>query len=101
MIIQLLDKTEKNLIREAKRNGDGKVEFPLLEPGNYRAKIIFDTDGNGKWTTGDFTKGRMPEAVSYYSKEIEVKAKFEIDQDWDVGVRYEKDVKMKSLGSKK
>jgi hypothetical protein len=100
MIIQLLDKTEKNLVREARRNGDGKVEFPLLEPGNYKAKIIFDKDGNGKWTTGDFAKGKLPEAVSYYSKEIEVKAKFELDQDWDVGVRYEKDMKMRAIKNK-
>ena len=97
MIVQLMDKSEKNMIRQSSRTGDGKVEFPLLEPGTYRAKIIFDSNGDGKWTTGDFTKGRIPEAVTYYPKEIEVKAKFELDQDWDVGVRYEKDVKMRSI----
>ncbi|MBI5010528.1 MAG: Ig-like domain-containing protein [Bacteroidia bacterium] len=97
MIVQILDKSEKTLIRQASRIDDGKVEFPLLEPGTYRAKIIFDTDGDGKWTTGDFTKARIPEAVTYYPKEIEVKAKFELDQDWDVGLRYEKDMKMRSI----
>lgn len=97
MIIQLLDKTEKTLVREAWINGDGKVEFPLLEPGFFRAKIIFDTDGNGKWTTGNFAEGTLPESVTYYPKELEVKLKFEIEQDWDVGVRYEKDMKMRSL----
>jgi hypothetical protein len=100
MIIQLLDKSEKKLIREASRTGEGKVEFPLLEPDTYRAKIIFDTNGDGKWTTGDFPKGRLPEAVTYYPKEIEVKAKFELDQDWDVVVKYEKDVKMRAIKNK-
>ncbi len=100
MIIQLLDKSEKKLIREALRTGEGKVEFPLLEPDTYRAKIIFDTNGDGKWTTGDFPKGRLPEAVTYYPKEIEVKAKFELDQDWDVVVKYEKDVKMRAIKNK-
>jgi hypothetical protein len=96
MIIQLLDKAEK-VVRESKRKGDGKVEFPLLEPGFYRARIIFDTDENGKWTTGDFAKGRMPEAVSYYPKELEVKVKFELVQDWDVGLKYEKAQKLRTV----
>lgn len=96
MIIQLLDKTEK-LVAETRRKGDGKAEFSLLDPGNFRARIIFDSDGNGKWTTGDFSKHRLPEAVSYYPKELELKAKFELEQDWDVGVKYEKDMKMRSL----
>jgi hypothetical protein len=97
MLVQLLDKSEKKLVREASRKGDGKVEFPLLEPDTYRARIIFDTNGDGKWTTGDFQKGRLPEAVTYYTKEIEVKAKFELDQDWDAGLKFEKDVKMRTI----
>lgn len=96
MIIQLLDKSEK-LVREDKRNGDGIIDFPLMEPGSYRAKIIFDLNGDGKWTSGDFTAGRLPEPVSYYPAEIEVKVKFELEQDWDVAVRNLKDVKMRTV----
>ena len=96
MIIQLLDKSEK-LVMEVKRNGDGKAEFPLLNPGFYRAKMIFDHDGNGKWTTGEFSAGRQPEPVTYYPEEIEVKAKFELEQDWDVGLRYEKAKKLRTV----
>ena len=33
---------------------DGKVEFPLLERGFYRVRAIYDLNGDGKWTTGDF-----------------------------------------------
>ena len=97
MIIQLLDKAEKSVVREAERIEDGMVEFPLLEPGIYRAKIIFDTDGDGKWTTGDFSKLKLPEPVSYYPTELEVKAKFELEQDWDVGEKYEKDLKLRTI----
>ncbi|HAM10992.1 MAG: hypothetical protein A2X05_11895 [Bacteroidetes bacterium GWE2_41_25] len=99
MIIQLLDKTEK-IVREGKINGDGKIDFPLIEAGLYRARVIFDYDGNGKWTTGDFSAGRQPEPVSYYPTEIEIKAKFELEQDWDVAVKYVKDVKMRLTKSK-
>ena len=96
MIIQLLDKMEK-IVSEAKRKGDGEIVFPLIESGFYRAKVIFDDDGNGKWTTGDFLAGRQPEPVSYYPKEIELKAKFELEQDWDVGLKYEKAQKLRTI----
>jgi len=99
MIIQLLDKTEK-LIRETKRIGAGKVEFALLEPLTYRAKVIFDTDSNGKWTPGDFSKSILPEAVSYYPKEIEVKAKFELEQDWNAENKFEKAQTLRSVKKK-
>lgn len=100
MIVQLLDKTEK-IVRESKKKGDGEIEFPLIESGFYRAKVIFDHDGNGKWTTGDFSAGRQPEPVSYYPKEIEIKAKFELEQDWDVGVKLEKARKLRTVKIKK
>ncbi len=97
MIIQLLDKSEKSVVREAKTEEDGLVEFPLLEPGIYRARAIFDTSGDGKWTTGDYSKMRLPEAVSYYPKELEIKLKFELEQDWDVGLKFEKDMKLRTI----
>ena len=95
IIVQLLDKTEK-LIMEKSMTGEGKVDFPLLDPGTYRAKIIFDADNNGRWTSGDFDKGRQPEQVTYYPNEVEVKAKFDIEQDWDAGIKNEKDQKLKA-----
>lgn len=96
MIIQLLDKMEK-IVSEVKQKGDGEIVFPLIESGFYRAKVIFDHDGNGKWTTGDFSAGRQPEPVSYYPKEIEIKAKFELEQDWDVGLKNEKARKLRTV----
>ena len=96
IIVQLLDKTEAKVIMEKQISENGKVEFPLLDPGTYRAKIIFDADNDGKWTSGDFDKKRQPEHVTYYPDEIEVKANFEIEQDWDAGVRNEKNQKLRA-----
>lgn len=100
MIVQLYDKGEKLLIRETIAVGDTLASFELLEPSAYRAKIIFDSDGNGKWTPGDFSKSRLPEEVTYYPKEIELKAKFELEQDWDAGVRNFKEQKLREVKTK-
>ena len=82
-IIQLLDRNEK-LVTEVAMEKDGRVDFPLLERGFYRVRVIFDLNGDGKWTTGDFMTGRQPEPVSYYPDEIEVKVNWTIEQDWDL-----------------
>jgi hypothetical protein len=88
-IIQLLDKSEK-LVDEQYMKKDGKIVFPLLENGFYRVRAIYDIDGDGKWTTGDFSSGRQPEPVSYYPGEIEIKTGWEVEQDWDLSAQNSK-----------
>jgi hypothetical protein len=82
-IIQLLNNAEKP-VAEASLKTDGKVVFPMLDNGTYRLKVIYDLNGDGKWTTGDFDTGRQPEPVSYYPHEIELKTGWEAEQDWDI-----------------
>ena len=98
MIIQLLDKTEK-LVAENHMKKEGKIVFPLIETGVYRLRIIYDLNGDGKWTTGDFTTHRQPEPVTYYPNEIEFKPGWELVMDgakaWDVSLKNFKDQKMR------
>jgi hypothetical protein len=94
MIVQLLDKAEK-LIAENYLKKEGKTVFPLLDPGIYRVKIIYDLNGDRKWTTGDFSIKRQPEPVSYYPAEIELKSGFDAEQDWDAGTTHFKDPKLR------
>jgi hypothetical protein len=95
-IIQLLTNQEK-IVGEKIMTSDGKIVFPLLDAGKYRIKVIYDLDGDGKWTTGDFKTGRQPEPVSYYPNEIDLKAGWvlDMDQDWDIGKKYIKEQKLK------
>jgi uncharacterized protein (DUF2141 family) len=83
-IIQLLSKEEKPL-RETKMEKDGKIEFPLLDVGEYRLRVIYDLNGDGKWTTGNFIKGIQPEPVSYFPKEIHIKENRYETETWDIG----------------
>ena len=95
-IIQLLDKSEK-LLREVYMKAAGKVEFPLIEKGIYRGKVIFDLNGDGKWTTGDFDIHRQPEPVSYYPEEIEIKENWMVTQSWNLGRKNYKDPKLMEI----
>jgi hypothetical protein len=97
MIIQLLDKSEK-LVAQNFMKKEGKIVFPLLEVGFYRVKVVYDLNGDGKWTTGDFNTHRQPEPVSYYPAEIEFKAGWELEfvgeKAWDVKIKNFKDPKL-------
>ena len=96
LIIQLLDDKEK-LIAERKLTNSGPALFPMLEKGKYRSRVIYDLNGDGKWTSGDFTLNRQPEPVSYYPSEIEIRLNFDIIQDWDVANKNIKDQKLRSV----
>lgn len=99
-IIQLLDNTEK-VLREEYMKEDGKLEFPLLEKGEYRLRAIFDLNGDGKWTTGDFDTHRQPEPVNYFPVEIIVKENWENNENWDLAVKNYKDYKLMKMSSGK
>ncbi|HOU02362.1 MAG: hypothetical protein GT600_03250 [Bacteroidales bacterium] len=98
-IIQLLTSDEK-LVREIKMDQDGKAEFPYLEKGMYRLKIIYDLNGDGKWTTGDFISGRQPEPVSFMPMEIEIKENWENELYWDVSEMHVKKFKNTAIRSR-
>jgi hypothetical protein len=99
IIIQLLDGSEK-LISQAKINKDDKVVFPLLETGLYRARVIYDNNNDGLWTTGDYMIHRQPESVSYYYQELDLKADYILDQEWDVTLRNVKEQKLREKPKK-
>ncbi len=96
LIVQLLTSAEK-LLSQKKFPGNGLVEFPLLDNGVYRVRAVYDLNGDGKWTTGDYDLRRQPEPVSYYQPgEIELKTGWELTQDWSVQERNFKEDKLRA-----
>lgn len=99
IIVQLLTGGEK-LISQVRASKDGKIVFPLLEAGLYRARVIYDTNGDGLWTTGDYILQRQPEAVSYFQKELDIKSNFILEEDWDIVLKNVKDQKLMTKAKK-
>lgn len=80
-IIQLMSDKEI-IIREEIMLQSGQVKFGYLMPGNYKLKIIFDSNSNNKWDTGNYRKGNLPERIEYYSTGIVIRANWELQEDW-------------------
>lgn len=95
IIVQLVGERER-VVREAFVKSPGDVIFPLLDKGKYRLKAIYDLDANRVWTTGDFRILRSPEPVTYYPGELEVKINWSLEQNWDIGEMYKKDVSIRN-----
>jgi hypothetical protein len=53
---------------------------PLFKPGEYEIRILFDSNENGVWDTGEFfKKRRQPEKVISITKKLSVKANWDND----------------------
>ena len=79
LLLQLIDKSGE-IVREIYAIKPQQFEFNSLRPAIYFARIIFDTNGNGKWNTGNYLKKIQPEKVIYYSKTIEIRANWDLNE---------------------
>ena len=52
-------------------------------PGDYYIRIIKDVDGNGKWSTGNFSLKKPSEPTHYYNSPIEIKPGWDVDISWE------------------
>lgn len=80
--VELLDKSDKPIRKAIVK--DNAAVFMNLNPGQYYARITIDENGNGVWDTGDYYTKRQPEMVSYRDRPFEIKANYELTEEWYV-----------------
>ena len=57
-----------------------RYEFRYLNPGEYFIRVIFDTNKNKKWDTGNYLLKQQPERISYFPGAVELRANWELEQ---------------------
>lgn len=82
-IVQLLDDKE-NIKYEMFSEGKNEYYFVDILPNKYVVRIVYDMDGNKKWTPGDYLKKRLPEEVIYFPQLIDVRANWDVNQPIDL-----------------
>jgi len=80
-IVQLLNKSDKP-VAEIIADKD-RADFYYLKPGDYYMRMFIDRNNNGVWDTGDYRTMTAPEEMFYFPRPIPLKAKFDIEQDWN------------------
>ncbi|MCM4171230.1 hypothetical protein DHD32_07045 [Arenibacter sp. TNZ] len=79
LIVQLTD--EKGVTKKEMFATEPTVfEFSNIVPSKYLIRLIFDSNGNQKWDTGNYIQQTQPERVVYYPNVLEVRANWELEQ---------------------
>ena len=83
VIVQLLDAKEKVIMQQF-TDIDGILTFEYINPSVYKLKLIYDDNGNKIWDTGNYLKKIQPEHVLYFQGEINIRANWDVEQDWNI-----------------
>ena len=83
VVVQLLDKGDK-VVATSKMDSDHTASFYYVKPGTYYSRAFIDLNENGVWDTGNYDADCQAEAVYYYPRSIETKAKFDISLAWNL-----------------
>ena len=71
------------------------IDFNLIEPALYSLRAIYDTNKNKEWDSGNYLEKRQAEEVIYFSKEIDVRANWDVNQAFDLSIPYTPEPKKK------
>ncbi len=103
-ILQILGADDKPIRSQIVTSGKPLVQFNLLDPGTYYARIILDTNNNGVWDTGDYRQQLQPETVLYFGKSFDTRGNWSYDEVWDITelpVLDQKPAKLRKVKSEK
>ena len=82
IIVDLIDKEGSKIYKSIIAHEKMDFVFKDLNPGIYKIRVIYDTNNNGYWDSGNFLKKKQPELVKYFPDEINLKANWDIQQEW-------------------
>ena len=81
IIVQLTD--AKGEIKAEKISEDqSNIAFQLVSPGEYFIRVIYDSNANGQWDTGNFLLKTNPEEIIYFPDLLEVRPNWDINQSF-------------------
>ncbi|MDP3445320.1 MAG: hypothetical protein Q8T08_20875, partial [Ignavibacteria bacterium] len=83
MIIQLLNLKEE-VLSQYFLEGSQKLELKNMKPGKYKLKAIQDNNRNRRWDTGNLIDKLQAESIYYYTKELEVRPNWDLEEEWDL-----------------
>ncbi|WP_395056546.1 Ig-like domain-containing protein [Flavobacterium sp.] len=84
VIVELTDKNGKIFATEYSENNP-TIEFILVEPQKYSLRVIYDQNNNKQRDTGSYLDNIQPEEVVHYPTEIDIRANWDVNQDFDLG----------------
>ncbi len=94
IIIELTDEKGTTLATEYSENNT-KIDFNLVDPFVYSVRIIYDDNKNKEYDSGNYLEKRQAEEIVYFTKTIDVRANWDVEQIFDVSIPYVPEPKKK------
>lgn len=95
VIVELTN--EKGDVLASEHTGETTtIDFNLIEPAIYSLRAIYDLNKNKEWDSGNYLEKRPAEPVIYFSKEIDVRANWDVNQIFDLSLPYIPEPKKKA-----
>ena len=83
-LLQLLD-AQQRIGQESRITGPtASVKWERLAPGVRTLRVIADSNGNGRWDTGEWSTALQPERTYYHTETVNVRAAWDVVVDWDL-----------------
>jgi len=85
VMVQLTDK-EGNVKATEYSEKSTIITFDAIEPALYTLRIVYDDNKNKEWDPGSFMEKHQSEEVIYFPKELDVRANWDVEQPFDLGI---------------
>jgi uncharacterized protein (DUF2141 family) len=95
VIIELANDKGDVILASEYTESKTEIEFNLLEPNLYTLRAIYDDNKNKEWDTGSYLEKRQAEEVVYFSKLIDVRTNWDVNQPFDLSIPYTPEPKKK------
>jgi hypothetical protein len=94
-VIVELTNAKGDIIASEYSESNTTADFNLLEPALFTLRLIYDENKNKVYDSGSYLEKRHAEEVIYFSKEIDVRANWDVEQVFDVSLPYTPEPKKK------
>ncbi|MCB0478309.1 MAG: Ig-like domain-containing protein [Crocinitomicaceae bacterium] len=82
-VLELMNAANK-VLRTVELDQSSRVKFELLAPGNYKFRLIKDSNNNGKWDPGNYMEKIQPERVYYLESPVNMRSNWDQEVDWKI-----------------
>ncbi|MBS1531628.1 MAG: Ig-like domain-containing protein [Bacteroidetes bacterium] len=78
-VIELLD-DKKNIVHTDPITKNASLSYKNYPIGKYTVRVVYDTNRNGKWDSGNVKKKQYPENTWIYNKEITIRSNWDAEE---------------------
>lgn len=83
-ILHVLDGQQRVQLEGPVDTAHPSVGWKLLPPGMRTLRLVLDTNGNGRWDSGEWSTLKRPERTWYHSGPVNVRAAWDLKVDWEL-----------------